>query len=96
MRSEIFLRENLIAIFKGVASAHADLATRLNDHDTLIYSTGFAAALRAVATAVGVEVSADSEPARHPQVRTLGQLRDDEGDCMVIRFGDLRPTDRLR
>jgi len=90
MRSEVYLRENLVALLAALAQAHSDLAQRLDDRDALVYSEGFHAALNAVATALGISSRLDSDASRFRQyeVRQEGLLEDPlEG--MVIRIDPL-------
>lgn len=88
MRSEVFLRENIVAIIQGVAAAHGDLAIRLSDRDAALYSAGFAAALRAISAALGVGAATVGAPPGDPRPQITVDSHADEIEGVVIRFSD--------
>jgi hypothetical protein len=62
VRSEVFLRENLISLLAAIAAAQSDLAQRLEGREAQVYTAGFIAALRAVATALGIDFRPEPRP----------------------------------
>ncbi len=85
MRSEVYLRENLVALLAGVAMAHSGMAQRLSDRDALLYSEGFYAALGAVATALGISFRPDPEVLRvwRQEAQREGLLDDPLGGIVL-------------
>ncbi len=86
MRSEVFLRENLIALLTAVATAHSDLAARLDDREAEVYSAGFQAALRAIAAALSIELRPDVLPTHVRTVDPFGKTSHSSLDGVVIRL----------
>lgn len=86
MRSEVFLRENLIALLTAVATAHSDLVERLDDREAEIYSAGFHAALRAVAAALNIDFQRDITQSHIKIVNSSQDASSSSLDGIVIRI----------
>lgn len=92
MRSEVFLRDNLIALLTAIATAHSDLAQRVDDPWAEVYSAGFHAALRAVAAALNIDFQPDTISNRTTCLDSFGDASNSSLDSAVIR---IRPQRRL-
>jgi hypothetical protein len=59
MRSEVFMREDLAAILRAVNSAQWGLAQHMPQTEVAVFRAGFVSALKAIATAVHVQLDLD-------------------------------------
>jgi hypothetical protein len=84
MRTEVFLRRDVAAVIQAIMSAHSDLATRLPSRDAVIYSAGFAAAIRAVAAAFHINLELELDDS------CLASLTPANDDVLHLSSGEWR------
>ncbi|MCU0510574.1 MAG: hypothetical protein MUC34_19815 [Anaerolineae bacterium] len=82
VRSEVFLRQDIVSILESIDAANRELAARLPSPEVVCYRAGFADAIRAVATAFHATLDSPSamdepEPVAlppRPTIRIIGHV----------------------